>query len=425
MYTELERASDVRLAFVWQLTEVYDAHAATLARLEDQETTEQALTAEVHRLQIENEIHLDAIRSLSAEHSAMRMRLLRHQSGDGRCGSGSAPPLEVGSVKDVSRYFSVPLVDLGSADPRYAGVLCPEPEVNRPKVGVSDVLLSGAEDYYRKFQNFKYVFGLIQAQLDRLTFSPAGIAVDFGSGFGNTVIPLLENFPDLHIIATDISPDLLAILLREAQRRGVGDRCVAVALDAQNDYFVEGFADAAFGGAVLHHLIEPERLLKTVVRVLKPQRHAIFLEPFEDGHSVLRLAYEEILQLAAAKKESGAVFDFLRGLALDIAVRAHQRNYSGFAERWLELDDKWLFTRTYFEEIRFLIGAADVRIWPFNSPHQPFSHHTRQMLKDYAELQPEDLPDWAWDVLRRYDDDAFSPAMRNDLVIEGAVVITR
>jgi SAM-dependent methyltransferase len=447
MYAELERLRDERLALVKQLTEAlkaeresreaeHDAHlketrrlltenASTVARLVDQETKGQALGGEVHRLQIENEIHLDAIRSLSAEQSAMRMRLLRRQSADGPTSNGSVPPVEVGSVKDVGRYFSAPLVDLGATDARYAGVLCPEPELNRPKLGVSEVLLSGAEGYYRKFKNFKYVFGLIQAQLDRLTFAPQGIAVDFGSGFGNTVIPLLENFPDLHIIATDISPDLLAILLREAERRGVGERCVAVALDAQNDYFVEGFADAAFGGAVLHHLVEPERLLKTVVRVLKPGRHAIFLEPFEDGHSVLRLAYEEILRLAVTKEETGAVFDFLRGLVLDIAVRAHRRNYAGFAERWLELDDKWLFTRTYFEEIRFLIGAADVRIWPFNSPHQPFSHHTRQTLKDYAELQPEDLPNWAWDVLRRYDDDAFSPAMRDDLVIEGAVVITK
>ena len=132
----------------------------------------------------------------------------------------------------------------------------------------------------------------MQSELEALGIEPSGIAVDFGSGFGNTVIPLLENYRDLSIVATDISPDLLAILLREAGKRGIRDRCAAVSLDAQRDYFAEGFADIVFGGAVLHHLAEPEALLTTVMRVLKPGGHAIFFEPFENGHSVLRLAYE-------------------------------------------------------------------------------------------------------------------------------------
>lgn len=329
-------------------------------------------------------------------------------------------------AEELKRYFSAPLADLATTDPKYAGVLCPEPELNRPKVGVTETLLSGAEDYFKKYENFSYIFGLLKGELDALGVEPRGIAVDFGSGFGNTVIPLLENYRELSIVATDISPDLLAILLREASKRGIGDRCAAVALDAQRDYFAEGFADIVFGGAVLHHLAEPDALLKTVVRILKPGGHAIFFEPFENGHSVLRLAYEEILARAKAEQATGPGFDFLAGLAKDIAVRSHRRSYPEFSEAWFNLDDKWLFTHSYFDRMRHLTGASDLRIRPFNNRLQPFTKHTQNSLVNYAGLTiPDSLPDWAWEVLRRFDEDAFSADMRNDLVIEGAVVLTK
>ena len=344
---------------------------------------------------------------------------------NGSAALSQAGPQRLGT-EELKRYFSVPLADLGSTDPKYASVLCPQPELNLPKIGVTETLLSGAEDYFKKFENFSYIFGLLKGELDALGVEPRGIAVDFGSGFGNTVIPLLENYRDLSIVATDISPDLLAILLREVGKRGIGDRCAAVALDAQRDYFAEGFADIVFGGAVLHHLAEPDTLLKTVVRILKPGGHAIFFEPFENGHSVLRLAYEEILERAKVEQAAGAGFDFLAALAKDIAVRSQRRAYPGFSEAWFNLDDKWLFTHSYFERMRHLTGASDLRIRPFNNRLQPFSKHTSNSLRNYAGLAvPDALPDWAWEVLRRFDEDAFSADMRNDLVIEGAVVLTK
>jgi SAM-dependent methyltransferase len=383
--------------------------------------------SEIRRLRLENASQLAAIREVTAERDALRSELAQAQGAIRS--KTAASPVRAGPAlgqQEVARYFTVPLKDLGSIEAKYAGVLSPEPEVSQPKVGVSETLLSGAEEYFNKFENFSYVFNLLKAELDALAVTPCGIAVDFGSGFGNTVIPLLENFPDLSIIATDISPDLLAILLREASKRGLRDRCAAIAFDAQRDYTIEGFADIVFGGAVLHHLIEPEALLKIVIKVLKPGGHAIFFEPFENGHAVLRLAYEEILSRAAEKGETGRGFEFLQRLVTDIAVRTHRQNYPGFSQQWYQLDDKWLFTHTYFDQMRRLVGAADVRIRPFNAPTQPFTAQARSTLVNYGGLGvPDALPPWAWDVLRRYDEDLFSPEMRNDLVIEGAVVITK
>ena len=381
---------------------------------------------ELHRLRAENAAQNSSIRLLAAEIEALRGRVKETPAGKSGVGPASgAGPVPPFSQKEVGRYFTVPLADLGSREPKHAGVLCPEPELGLPKVGVTDSLLGGAEDYFQKYENYGYIFNLLQNELQALGATPIGIAVDFGSGFGNTVIPLLENFRDVSIIATDISPDLLAILLREADKRRLRDRCVAVAFDAQRDYLRGGFADFVFGGAVLHHLAEPEALLKVAMKVLKPGGHAIFFEPFENGYAILRLAYEEILKRASETGETAIGVSFLRSLALDIAVRTHRRNYPGFSDQWFHLDDKWLFTHTYFDNVRRIIGASNLQIHPFNAPMRPFTIQTENALVNYGGLTvPNALPDWAWEILRRYDD-VFSPDMRNDLILEGAVVITK
>jgi predicted O-methyltransferase YrrM len=326
----------------------------------------------------------------------------------------------------AASYFTVPLVELGAEDKKYDGVFCPEPELGRPKLGVSELLLSGAEQYYRNYQQFDTIFALIDIELRTIHYKPAGVAVDFGSGFGNTVIPLLEHFPELRIVATDISPDLLAILRREALKRNVAERCTLVAMDAQRDYFEPGFADCVFGGAVLHHLVDPGSLIRTAVKVLKPGGHAIFLEPFENGHAILRLAYGEILDEAKRRGKSGPGFDYLAELSKDIAVRTHRRAYPGWSEQWSTIDDKWLFTRTFFDAIRQSVGASDLRIRPLHDTVAPFTSHSIKVFTEYRKLPcPDALPSWAWDILQRYDQDAFSPDMKRDLVIEGAVVITK
>jgi len=50
------------------------------------------------------------------------------------------------------------------------------------------------------------------------------------------------------------------------------------------------------GGAILHHLLNPEKAIKGAYRALKKGGYAIFFEPFENGNSILELAYSEILE---------------------------------------------------------------------------------------------------------------------------------
>ncbi len=323
------------------------------------------------------------------------------------------------------QYFSEPLVDLSCEAPRYASVYSPKPEVGLPRFGVSAEFLEKSESYFEKFQQYDYIFGLIERELKAFGITPEGTAIDFGCGFGNTVIPILEHFPSLKMICVDISPDLLVILNREAEKRRMKERCLAVAMDAQRDYFGESFADIVFGGAVLHHMVKPEKVVETTLKVLKPGGHAIFLEPFENGHAVLRLAYEEILEKARLQKEAGPAFEFLRGLALDIAVRTKRAEYPGFENKWESLDDKWMFTKTYFEKIARDAGAKGVQFRPLHEIGNCFTKQTTMALSQYGGFKcPDALPGWAWKIIERYDD-FFSEDMKQDLLIEGSIVFTK
>lgn len=322
----------------------------------------------------------------------------------------------------VQAYFRAPLVPL---EGKYADVLTPEAELGKDKIGVSDFLLERAEEYFTQFANYTHIYHILMSEIQRLGLVVEGVAVDIGSGFGNTVIPLLQNHPRLSVLATDISPDLLAILCREARERGFHDRCAAVAMDAHADYFERDSVDLAFGNAVLHHLVDPAKVVSNVLAALRPGGRAIFCEPFQAGHAIQRMAYEQILAEARLKGEWSPAFDFLYALTRDIHVRSHQRVLPDTGMRWEELDDKWMFTRTHFERIAEVVGCSDLAVRAQYVRGDYLTGHTRVSLTLYGGLSESLLPAWAWEVLRRYDEDYLTPELRSELILEGIVTITR
>lgn len=324
---------------------------------------------------------------------------------------------------DAQAFFRARLAPLSG---KYAGVLTPEAELGRPKVGVSDFLLGRAEEYFTRFVNYDYIYGTLLGECNRLGIRLEGVAVDIGSGFGNTVIPLLQNHAGLSVIATDISPDLLAILLREATARGARERCAAVALNAHEEYLAPQSVDMAFGNAVLHHLADPLRAVANVLKALKPGGRAVFCEPFQPGHSILYMAYDRVLAEAELRRERmGPGMRFLRDIARDIHVRAHQKVLPDTGMAWEELDDKWLFTKTHFERIAEKLQCANVEVRPQYVKEDMVAGHTANILRDYGQLEQSALPDWAWRVLRRFDEDFLTPELKQEFVLEGIVTITR
>ncbi|TMH04634.1 MAG: class I SAM-dependent methyltransferase, partial [Betaproteobacteria bacterium] len=103
------------------------------------------------------------------------------------------------------------------------------------------------------------------------------LIIDIGSGSGNSVIPLADLFPDANIVATDISPQLLAILRDFLSKRddaknseGGEGRFALVCVDAAEANYLPGVADLAVGAAILHHILEPAKVLASCHRALKP-----------------------------------------------------------------------------------------------------------------------------------------------------------
>ena len=209
---------------------------------------------------------------------------------------------------DPSRFFSVPLLDLGSVgQSEMAGIFVPEPEIGRKKSGVTNQFFADAEDYHERYCDVPHFRNLIKEALDRVGWpSDGAVVLDIGSGSGNSVLPCLDLLETALIVAIDISPKLLKILQRTLISNQRNESRVAlVCMDATRSPFNTSCFDLVIGAAILHHLIDPTAALLTASKVLKPGGHAIFFEPFENGNAILYLAYKEIVKRA----ESGARID--------------------------------------------------------------------------------------------------------------------
>ena len=351
----------------------------------------------------------------------------------------------------ASEFFRVPLADMGTVErPELAGIYIPEPEIGKAPVGLSDHFLDAAAVYHRRYTNTAYFKLLISDAMKHIGHCAGNPAIlDIGSGSGNSVFPCLELFPHCRIVATDLSPDLLRILLDHVGRdAGSMRRVVPVCMDATRDYYAEGVFDLVLGAAILHHLLDPGAAIAAASRALKPGGHAVFFEPFENGNAILRLAYAEILARAdqrarqaparpsswrerlrgslprAASDVAGLpdnVGAVLRAMIEDLTLRSGSDKS---APIFRKIDDKWLFTRSYIEERARSAGFDDVLIYPIHDVVRPFSHQTEVNLSLTPGASTGSMPAWAWDVLDRYDR-AFSPELKRDLCIEACIILRK
>lgn len=328
-------------------------------------------------------------------------------------------------MTDVAALFATPLIDgaVAFGDARFAGIAVPQPEVGQPRVGITEAFLGNAEAYHQRFTNTAYFRLLIDQAIERLGWTHnAPVVLDLGSGSGNSVFPMLDKYPAATVVATDLSPNLLAILHRYAQAQpGYANRLHAVCVDACTDHYAEGAYDLAVGAAILHHLLDPAAALSAVHRALRPGGAAMFFEPFENGNAVLMLAYEAIIDQAERRPIRDDVLGLLRMIVSDFRTRmALRRDPAQFAS----MDDKWIFTRSFFFDAAQRIGFADIEIHPLHAREHAFRNQTRANLNMGLGQPPEALPDWAWAIVDHYDD-AFSDELRAELLIEGMVLLRR
>ncbi len=351
----------------------------------------------------------------------------------------------------ASEFFRVPLASMESVErPDLAGIYTPEPEIGKAPVGLSDQFLKDADAYHRRYTNTAYFKLLISDAMGHIALRVENPAIlDIGSGSGNSVFPCLELFPDCRIVATDLSPDLLRILLDHVNRdaSAVG-RVAPVCMDATRDYYAEHAFDFVLGAAILHHLIDPGAAIMAASRALKPGGHAVFFEPFENGNSILRIAYSDILERAGQIARNlpmrpltwwgrvgrsapcadtsfvdlpDNVSGVLRAMIEDLTLRSGSDKSAPIFQN---IDDKWLFTRSYIEGRARVAGFGEVLIFPIHDVVRPFSHQTEVNLSLALGASPDCMPAWAWEILDYYDR-AFSPELKRDLCIEACIILRK
>jgi SAM-dependent methyltransferase len=308
-----------------------------------------------------------------------------------------------------------------SADPAFLGIYAVKSGyLDSSLVGVTDQFLEHAGNYDAKYFNYDRSKRLVEAGLKHARPTPSNPEVlDVGSGSGNSVLPILDMFTEARVVATDISPQLLVLLRNNLARRPDWlERCGLVCGDALEAQLLQNSFDIAIGSSILHHLLHPANAIRQVCSSVRPGGCALFFEPFEIGSAMLRLIYERLLAERSHLKITKAVADMLQLLVTDIRVRSGPDKTI-----YPQLDDKWLFTRTFFEEQARANGVS-VIVSPLHAAKDSFRNQTLHYLRIVLGGGESLLSSKAWDMIRYYDE-AFSEELKSEMLIEGYVVFQK
>lgn len=94
--------------------------------------------------------------------------------------------------------------------------------------------------------------------------------VDLGCGTGAGTFALLTHFPEAHVTAVDAAAEHLHRVHEKAGRNGVADRVRTVHADLDATWPDLGGPDLVWASAALHHMADPDRVLRRVHDTLAP-----------------------------------------------------------------------------------------------------------------------------------------------------------
>lgn len=106
---------------------------------------------------------------------------------------------------------------------------------------------------------------------------PARIA-DLGAGTGTGTEALARRFPQASILAVDGSSDMVALVERRAREGGFDDRVTAVVADLDDGLPPLGTPDVVWAAMSLHHIADPQRLLREAATSLGPDGIVVITE---------------------------------------------------------------------------------------------------------------------------------------------------
>ena len=169
-------------------------------------------------------------------------------------------------------------IDLGELDPKTANIVYHDWEArsydDKWSISFDERCISYAREKFLKIAPDKHY----------------GKVLEIGSGTGFFIINLAQAGLVNEPYATDISPGMVEVCLRNAQNVGIHNM-KARAVDAEKLPFDDEFFDLVVGHAVLHHLPDVEASFREAFRVLKPSGALVIAgEPTRIGYAIVGLA---------------------------------------------------------------------------------------------------------------------------------------
>lgn len=151
-----------------------------------------------------------------------------------------------------------------------------------------------AEDSQRqqKVGKFYKITQSIQQQREKMLInSSKGVKViEYGCGTGSYALKLAQQGAEL-VTGIDISPVAIKIAEEAAKAKGVAEKTSFMVMNAENLEFEPNSYDLICGSGILHHL-DLNLAINSIIKVLKADGKAIFLEPL--GHNILINLYRRL-----------------------------------------------------------------------------------------------------------------------------------
>jgi ubiquinone/menaquinone biosynthesis C-methylase UbiE len=252
------------------------------------------------------------------------------------------------------------------------------------------------------------------------------VIFDCGSGSGNSVFASIEMFENCSILASDLSPDLLRILIRLKEMHYPGANVKCLAMDAMKIKLKPDCFDVFIGAWVLHHIIDLSTVMDCAYNALKEGGCAIFFEPMMSGYmvltSLLKLAvYQNDLEIDKIKPEALQLF---KNMIIDHTVRIEAHTKMNKV-KITDLDDKWIFNISKVEYHAQRAGFKEVIIKDLaNNENHRRNKGAIWTLLGFIGERYNDLPYWLRKIIDIFDETQLMCG-ENDILYESLIILKK
>jgi SAM-dependent methyltransferase len=290
--------------------------------------------------------------------------------------------------------------------------------------GVSDQFLGNAATYHSRYFRVEEMRRSLDNafELARINTNSIGNVLDFGTGDGSSAIALAQLLPAANVAACDISPMLLEILSKIiAADERLSQVISLYCFDLYKPFFRQDTFDLAVGSAILHHLLDPRAALEQIANTLRPGGRIILFEPTEGGAHIVAAMYQAMIdQLNEDPIAHGRLIALLQAMLIDFEARFGVPR----AKPWTaDLDDKWLFSYSYFLSLANDLGLNEVNMYPQSSNIDDIYTKNFQTLISVSGNIDIEIPSFIWKTASEFDN--IPSSIKKNLTPEATIIFRK